>query len=199
MCPIPYTAQGFPPQPVSSVQVGFSSGQSGGGTALVKLCTGERVKTASRASEANSFMGMAPDLFCDLLKISVYIRHVDVYIRHMEATHMNCTQAMAKLESAKKYLSHITRYANTMEGEATDSACNILTAAYYEARFSNENRVCGRRAAAKYGKQCSLTLLAGTHPYTHIIETDAIYQSIALACKAARNAFWAHPELREVA
>jgi hypothetical protein len=33
-------------------------------------------------------MSMAPDLFCELVKIDVDIRHMSVYIRHMEATQM---------------------------------------------------------------------------------------------------------------
>jgi hypothetical protein len=113
----------------------------GGGIALVRLCTGVSVKKASRASEANSFMSMAPDLFCELVKISVDIRHMSVYIRHMEATHMTIAQqysaTLSKLSALgllRAFTSLVTRFNNADEASDAIEIRGMILAIQIETR-----------------------------------------------------------------
>lgn len=107
---------------------------------------------------------------------------------------MTPNQAMSKLLRAQHYLSATHKYAD----DSVCAAWDELNAARYRVRDANVNRIAGRKAARKFGNKCALTLICGEHPISRKIDDLSVNEAVKLAIKAAKNAFWAHPELREV-
>ena len=106
---------------------------------------------------------------------------------------MTANQAMDKLRRAQHYLTDAYKWHDASVLDAWDE----LNAARFRVRDAHINQMAGRKAARKYGQRCLMTLTAGEHPVSRTVDDLTVNEAVKLAVKAAKNAFWAHPELRE--
>lgn len=106
---------------------------------------------------------------------------------------MTANQARDKLRRAQNYLTD----AHKRHDDSVLDAWDELSAARFRVRDTHDNQMAGRKAARRYGQKCLMTLTAGEHPISRTIDDLDVNEAVKLAVKAAKNAFWAHPELRE--